>query len=967
MALPQNQIRPQAQPLSTFIQPARRNVAAPAGPIEIPRVAQIEVIGQRGGGDVAGINSYAQVAQALAPFNQQLTQLMSGGLQMYAQAEVQKGVNEALRAKALLEEQQAQSGAEYAAENRKLAQADPIAALAMDAVNPYRQVGRQRTLARLAGAEMRTSLLNAYRANPDLVLINPGTTEGAAELGRFKAAEVTRVAQKYGVDQSSPGFMQFVAPEVNQAWDRITEVQWQDRKNYLTSTIPRTATAEILGIYQVAVSQEQIEVFDPDGRQRIVRKEDGGEEWEQALKSRFQLVLSRIKDEAGLPGQTTEMVEETVAMVLAQADAFGLSELKRAMAFARVGPPGPDGQPGQLVGNMFPEVMLDSEIKYGEFKYKREQRDREELSKSYQDDLAQLTYNMPDGPKRLEEIEKLRANDKYKGLGNFEKLELEQKSSSTIDAVRNLGRTTEGVEQLLLDMDGRYGTAWDPNQADAEFEQALAAAPDDKKDELRRQYAATRRRNNEQKASPTAPQANAVIDRAIKANLKTAYPNSVTEAALRGVSVESVMAGWTDANVAESARRQFSAFQSHVNNRIAEEQGKLGRPLTPAEVTQVASRAVEEYGKSTPSARQYLFPGVGGVPGAQGAPPQPAAAGQQSSGPPPGTKPFTGKVYPSAQLDNIPSRRALLQSWRNQPVLDAQSVANEGNRILDGQQPSAALQRFAREAGTTPGQLINRHLDYYQMEITPQERQRLMRDGRQAQGAARNAQNTAARRGNPTPSPVAAAGGWLMDMLLGTRPAVAAQQRPLPSAVGMAGRSGGEQQVAIRSGGGGKASGLLGLIRSGEGGWNSVNFGTVNNTGKSIGTITNRSIGSLEAMQNSGQVFAVGAYQFTPKVLTRARREAGLSPDAPFSPANQDKMAMALLTGSKRPALAAYLTGRSDDLNAAHWEVAREWAALQAPNGRGVYDGDSAGNRAGISAARVRQMLIQARREIFGR
>jgi hypothetical protein len=961
MALPQNQIRPQAQPLSTFIQPARRDVAEPAGPIEIPRVQQINVINQGSGGDAPGINRFQQVAQALAPFNQQLTQLMGTGLQVYAQAQVQRGVNEALRAKALLEEQQAQSGAEYAAENRKLAQADPIAALAMDTVNPFRQAGRQRTLARLAGAEMRTSLLNAYRANSDLVLINPGTPEGAAELGRWKAAEVTKVAQKYGVDESSPGFMQFVAPEVNQAWDRITDVQWQDRNNYLTRTIPRTATAEILGIYQAAVSLKQIEVFDPDGRQRIVRQEDDPKAWEQALASRFQLVLSRIRDEAGLSGQMTQMTQEVIANVQAQAEAFGLGQLKRVMAFVRVGPPGPDGQPGQLAGMMFPDVFLDQEIKYGEVEYKREQRKREALSRGYQDDLARLTYELPDGPERLQEIEKLRASDKYKGLGNFEKLELEQKSSATIDAVRNLGRSTEGVEQLLLDLDGRYGTAWDPNQADAELEAALASAPDDKKAELRRQYAAIRRRNNEQKASPTAPQANAVIERSIKANLRAAYPNSVTEAALRGVSVESVMAGWTDANVAESARRQFSAFQSHINNRIAEEQGKLGRPLTPAEVTQVASRAVEEYGKSAPSARQYLFPGVGGVPGAQGAPAQPAAAGQQSSGPPPGTKPFTGKTYPSSQLDNIPDRRALLQSWRNQPVLDAQSVVNEGNRILNGQQPSAALQRFAREAGTTPGQLINRHLDYYPgMEMTPQERQRLMRDGRQAQGAASNAQSTAARRGNPTPGPVAAAGGWLMDMLLGARPAVAAQQS-LSSAVGM----GGGQQVAARGSGG--ASGLLGLIRSGEGDWNSVNFGTVNNAGRGIGTITNRSIGSLEAMQNSRQVFAVGAYQFTPGVLALARREAGLPPAAPFSPANQDKMAMALLTGSKRPALANYLTGRSSDLNAAHWEVAREWAALQAPNGRGVYDGDSAGNRASIPAARVREMLIQARRGISGR
>jgi muramidase (phage lysozyme) len=957
MALPQNQIRPQAQPLSTFIQPARRNVAGPAGPIEIPRVQQINVIGQASGGDAPGVNRFQQVAQALAPFNQQLTQLMGTGLQVYAQAEVQKGVNEALRAKALLEEQQAQSGAEYAAENRKLAQADPIAALAMDTVNPFRQAGRQRTLARLAGAEMRTSLLNSYRANPDLVLINPGTPEGAAELGRFKAAEVTKVAQKYGVDQSSPGFTQFVAPEVNQAWDRITEVQWQDRKNYLTSTIPRTATAEILGIYQAAVSLKQIEVFDPDGRQRIVRQEDGPEVWEQALTSRFQLVLSRIRDETGLPGQATQLVQETVANVLAQAEAFGLGQLRRVMAFAQVGPPNADGQPGQLAGMMFPDVFLDQEIKYGEVKYKRDQRRREDLSRGYQDDLAQLTYSMPDGPERLAAIEKLRASEDYKGLGNFEKLELEQKSSATIDAVRNLGRSSEGVEQLLLDMDGRYGTAWDPSQADAEIEAALAAAPDDKKAELRRQYAAIRRRNNEQKASPTAPQANAVIERTIKANLRAAYPNSVTEAALRGVSVESVMAGWTDANVAESARRQFSAFQSHINNRIAEEQGKLGRPLTPAEVTQVSSRAVEEYGKSTPSARQYLFPGVGGVPGAQGAPAQPAAAGQQSSGPPPGTKPFTGKTYPSSQLDNIPDRRALLQSWRNQPVLDAQSVVNEGNRILNGQQPSAALQRFAREAGTTPGQLINRHLDYYPgMEMTPQERQRLMRDGRQAQGAASNAQNTAARRGNPTPGPVAAAGGWLLDMLLGAQPAVAAQQRPLPSAVGM----GGGQRVATRGGGGGGAGiaarnlppqtrALLRTIRFAEGTDGPDGYRTMF-TGRKFNDLSRhpRIVNSSNGLSSD----AAGAYQFL-STTWNSRLVGG----GAMTPERQDMGAVRLVRNrGVDPSLPGGFTVQVAD------RLAPEWASF--PTAR---TGTSYYGQGGKSFAQLKAYYERALREEMGR
>jgi hypothetical protein len=159
----------------------------------------------------------------------------------------------------------------------------------------------------------------------------------------------------------------------------------------------------------------------------------------------------------------------------------------------------------------------------------------------------------------------------------------------------------------------------------------------------------------------------------------------------------------------------------------------------------------------------------------------------------------------------------------------------------------------------------------------------------------------------------------------------------------------------------GSSNGLLALIRSGEGSWNSVNRGRAGDS--SPINLTSMTIGAVEQLQQRNKIFAAGAYQFTPDVLSLARREAGLSPSDPMSPENQNKMAMALVTGSKRPALAAYVTGKNNNLNAAHYDIAREWAALQAPNGRGMYDGDKAGNMASIPAAKVRAMLIEARQQ----
>jgi hypothetical protein len=955
--LPLNQIRPEAQPLSTFIQPAQRQVAAPAGPLEIPRVQQINVIQQGSGGSIAGANNFARTAAALAPFNQQLTQLVGTGLALYAKNEVQQGINEAMRAKALLDGQTAQSGAEYAAENRKLSVQDPIAGLMMDQVNPFRAAGRQRALTELAAAEAPGAMLTAYRSMEGAYLLNPGDPK----LGQLKAEVTQGLVQKYQLDESSPGFAQKFLPQLNQASDKITELQWKDRQDYLKDSVWRTAQAQLLGIYGTAL-RDGIEF----NGERITP--DQGSRFRTAVIAAWTLTLDGFADELGIAGEVIPMKVKAIEGALALAESSGNTELRDLLRQISVGPPDKFGQRPNAMFYMTSEA-LDAEIKYGEVFYKRQQREQESLGQAYQDELINKTYGMPDGATRLQEIEKLRDDPRFKALPRSEKLELEQSVSTTIDKVTALGRSADGVAALLQDMDGRVGTLWNASEATSEFEAALAGAPEDQKPALRQQFAVIRRRNNEREASPTSREANGVIDRKIKANLLANYPRTVTEAALRGGNIEQVMAGLGDANAAQSAQRQYSAYQAHVRNRISEAEGKKGAPLTAAETVSVATQAVDEYGRSDQAARKYLFPGVDGQPGVAGSQPQQqgAAAGSsaQQQGPPPGTRPATRPVYPSGQLDNIPDRQSRVRSWRSEPVLDQQSVVTEGNRILDGGKPSAALQRFAKDAGTTPGALLNKHIDYYPggIRVTPEERDRLQRDGRRAQATRSAAQPTQTAARSPQDSPVARAAGWMLDMVMGTKPAVASQSQPrLRSAVGV----GGGGQVAMRSGGG-RAGGLLGLIRSGEGSWNSANRGVAGDTPGGIGQLTSKTIGSLEQMQAQGRVFAVGAYQFTPGVLARARRESGLPPGAPFTPENQNRMAMALLTGTKRPALARYLKGESNDLNAAHWDIAREWAALQAPNGRGVYDGDSAGNKGGIPAAQVRQMLIQARREISGR
>ena len=154
-------------------------------------------------------------------------------------------------------------------------------------------------------------------------------------------------------------------------------------------------------------------------------------------------------------------------------------------------------------------------------------------------------------------------------------------------------------------------------------------------------------------------------------------------------------------------------------------------------------------------------------------------------------------------------------------------------------------------------------------------------------------------------------------------------------------------------------NGVLGMIRSGEGGYTSMY------PSESYPQLTNMTIAQVVDFQKQKKrdgraSAAVGAYQFlTPE---RAAKLAGLPLTAKFTPANQDKMAIAyMIEGTKRPKLAAYITGKSNNLDAAHLDIAQEWAALASPNGRGAYDNDGR-NKASIPAQTVRAALIEARR-----
>ena len=223
----QGQIRPAAQPIGSFVQPAQFNTPGATGRPNISRVSQIATIQRAGTSNVAGFNQAEQIAKSLGTLNSNLTKLAQNSIYTYARESVEAGYeeelkNQAVRSQLVLQEQQ-EMGAQQAAEQQTaLAKVDPIGASLLREANPWKKIGRRRALAQLAAAEVSTVL------NADLAM-NAGELSGIAPgsaslLGR-KAALSQQVLNKYGLTGSEPEAIKYVTPVMNKGWDKYTQKQ----------------------------------------------------------------------------------------------------------------------------------------------------------------------------------------------------------------------------------------------------------------------------------------------------------------------------------------------------------------------------------------------------------------------------------------------------------------------------------------------------------------------------------------------------------------------------------------------------------------------------------------------------------------------------------------------------------------------------------------------------------------------
>jgi peptidoglycan hydrolase-like protein with peptidoglycan-binding domain len=163
------------------------------------------------------------------------------------------------------------------------------------------------------------------------------------------------------------------------------------------------------------------------------------------------------------------------------------------------------------------------------------------------------------------------------------------------------------------------------------------------------------------------------------------------------------------------------------------------------------------------------------------------------------------------------------------------------------------------------------------------------------------------------------------------------------------------------------------LIGSGEGGYNSYNRGVAGDARGAQIDFSQMTVAEVMRRQdlplgNPDRLLAVGKYQFVPDTLEETVRALGIDRNAKFTPQLQEKMFADYLIDEKRPEVKAYITGKTGGaagLDSAQHALALEFASIGTPRngGRGVYDGDSAGNLASISPAQTERVLKQMREQ----
>lgn len=798
--LPFGQVTPVARPLDSYIQPsAQQNVAKPAAPSEIQVTGGLRSVQTGGGGSIAsqadpGRNLRA-VAQALTPFNRALTTTLTGGAVMLKAQQIDAGYieaqNEYAKAQLILQQQSEVSATNAASQITQLEKVDPVAAILLKDANPWKQIGRRRAIAQIAGNDVNSALSTALAQDFGRLA---GLPPGSGELMRVRVNVTDQIMQRYGLTEDMPEVAQYFTPQMTRAWDKFATKHEQAYNDQLEASTTATGIAAmgsgLQSLYENGIPFNGVQVMPGDPM------------WPQLAGLMLTQEMDKQLQMLGGSARVRSAKEMREQLMGSFGQVPGMAE---ALTFVRGGDPSVPMEKRPTWGASNPLDMLELRNRGNEARIK----DYELGQQGVEQKLDALWYQAgspgallpsdPAYPAALINFRNQAAALGYRDVDSY----LSNRMSSTSSVLEEAYRPDPLAAQDFLNAieDAPPSTFSSPAGLKALREQAAAAARAEPTPELQaeryRQYSEAIERKRQQ-AEEFTPGVKQQVDQALLQDLALPAVKALADQGKPGGSSMMQALIQQGADPASAAASAFGssnvvAFTNGVQNlylRAAEDalnkwrEDNPGRAMSPAAKNRIVSQAVADARKS----KEYadLYSTLTGL--------QPGQVGQGTvgTGPSQGTQPGPqARGVPKASASSLPD--STVKGYAARPVLDGSWLHSELSNVANGKPVSAELYQLAKRAGTSTNRYLLEQLRFYP-QLDPDGEARRYLEGevrKQRQGQQLSSANYRGATGGlgmvPTGYNPLAPGSWLMNLLM---PPAAAGTLPTPLVAPSRGGSG---------------------------------------------------------------------------------------------------------------------------------------------------------------------------------
>jgi len=739
--LPKNQLKPVAQPVSRFVSYRSEQPAAPTRPQQLPGVKGVNIVQRSNEMGVRGYNNFNEWSQSI----QGAVGAVQTALPVIKSDQERRGKNDVMKALMLHGRQNVQNGIEYAQENRKVSNEDWIAGLNMDQVNPWRRAGMEEQLSILAGGEAETYIKRAVQsAASELVGLDPADPR----FDEVRGNAVAQLVDDFGINEASVGFADHALPNINRAWGKTLDKQFEAYTKYQKSQQKILTKKELMQsmkfYYGVGI--------DPESLQLTL----GG-------------ILNYQANKLGLAGEPSEFKKEVLLDLRSQLELAALNGDDKAEGMLNMLNQVPvemrTNDRGEVVEMVAADDMFGSDFVIEQDKIGRAVKgindrnakiEETAFTNTYAEGLIRAEKNSPEYKKIKEDA----FNDPgFQNLSFLKKVELIEglDEKDTEFARLQHSSTIENVDAFFAKYRSRHGILYDENEANQELNKILSNFPPELSNYVADQWSNFQTMSNTKRVTGKANISE--IDRlagTIANNaVKSRYPEIAEklfrneDGNLDNINLEQYIGTRSEAiRTGDIELRQIlkdaaiDALQDVVDE---------GGILEVGNQSTIISDAMNEVIKNK-ERMDGVLPAI--------AQKEPATEG--------GDKPKV-ETAPTYKLDTyIPAERLTEGAYLNDPVFDAPTTEKLIEEIRTGRRLPVPVINAALRAGVSPQQLILDTAGFYEDEDwypSDMERIRLLKEGNDEKGFGDSLQSR-----SPLSSPFATATNHLAIVLTGIVP-----------------------------------------------------------------------------------------------------------------------------------------------------------------------------------------------------